>query len=807
MAAGDAATVHCNTIYMTNPVSLEARSGATVDVTAELKIDGQLILKTLAKLAQSSGSKVLIGKSLYLAATYEIAETSRLSIGLNLYAPSNARLTIRGDSTSIEAGVNNPGLLSELHGYTEYVFGPAGTGIFDVGGALKIGSTAKLVVDATSYAGGKASIPLVKYKSREGAFDPEYVKIMGLAPRTSKEIVYGEDGVYLDIDGGSAPTPTTSNPTSKPITANPTTANPTPSPATSNPTLKPTTAIPTTANPTSKPSTSNPTLKPTTSNPTLKPTTSKPTPAPTDAPTPKVTPGPTSSPVKTAPPPTNAPHPSTETRITLTETGVVPITSMGVCPPPETTGVVIDGKDYAAGPGTISLYECSIINPAYDLINIRLVNFPEGLWFELSFKADSVDLVIKSLANYKEYWVHVRTSYKEGEYAEQVHTDHFPDFDWDTVPTWTRFRKNAHTPANPKPWNFNAGPYTDEEIESIANNHFLSWYGLNTPDHVIETWKRIKDASRAAGRDHKTMYYWNAESFWGTEGIGLKNEYLRSGAVGTNGRKLYDHSNPEMRDWWVAHGLEMSQDESSDGVFTDNTISRECDNRACDLEATDKSIMVKKLATMVPDNVLDIGNYLRQMIDDGNRFRMSYADGSYFEGTHFSPGNQNDLEGILVSMQLAREASWKKKVVMWTGSRRNCGCGFNNPATPYCKPGETVGCIPQFCRGFVQVQDEPIALIRRDLEIAMAEFLMIVEKWSYGNFSMSPDASCEGWRWDWTHVDLLSKPLGKPLGPPLKSGHTFSRHFEHLSVKISLKKESHNDSAHGVGGDVTYIWR
>ena len=89
----------------------------------------------------------------------------------------------------------------------------------------------------------------------------------------------------------------------------------------------------------------------------------------------------------------------------------------------------------------------------------------------------------------------------------------------------------------------------------------------------------------------------------------------------------------------------------------------------------------------------------------------------------------------------------------------------------------------------------------------MAEFLIIVEKWSYANFNISPDASCEDWRWDWSHMDLLNRPIGAPLGPPLKSGHTFSRHFEHLSVKISIKKETYDDSAHGVGGDVTYIWR
>ena len=490
----------------------------------------------------------------------------------------------------------------------------------------------------------------------------------------------------------------------------------------------------------------------------------------------------------------------------MTETGFDAITSTGTCPPQDIDSIVIDGSAYTGGPGTISLYECSEIDATFDLMNIRLTNFQEGLWFELSYKADTIELIIKSLANYKEYWVHVRRTYTTEEYPEQEFTDHFPDFSWDTVPTWTRFRKNANVipDANKKPWNFNSGPWNDDEIESIARNNFISWYGLNTPDHVEETWERIKEKDPS----HKTMYYWNAESFWGVSGIGLKDEYLTVGKVGTGGRKLYDHSNPEMREWWLSHGLEMSQNQYSNGVFTDNTISRECDNQACDLEATDKSIMVRDLAENVPDNVLDIGNYLRQMIDGGNRFRMEYADGSYFENTHFSPGNQNDLEGIIVSMQLAREASWKKKVVMWTGSRRNCGCGFNNPAVPFCSTIFEKDCIPQYCNGFVQTEEgeEPTALLNNDFEIALAEFLMIVERWSYANFNISPDASCETWRWDWSQLDLFNKPLGQPLGPPLKSGHTFSRHFEHLSVKISLKKTDYEESAHGVGGDVEFVF-
>ena len=227
---------------------------------------------------------------------------------------------------------------------------------------------------------------------------------------------------------------------------------------------------------------------------------------------------------------------------------------------------------------------------------------------------------------------------------------------------------------------------------------------------------------------HKTMYYWNVESFWGTDGIGLEQSYLKVGTVGTGGRKLYDHSNPDIRTWWVNHGLEMSQQEFSDGVFTYNTISRECDNQACDLETTDKSIMVRELAETVRDDDydLDIGNYLRQIIDGGTRFRMAYADGSYFENTHFSPGNQNDLEGILVSMQLAREASWKK-VVMWTGSRRHCGCGFNNPAFPFCTQVTQRRIVsPNLVQALSRPihREEPTEKLENDLEIALAEFLI-----------------------------------------------------------------------------------
>lgn len=110
--------------------------------------------------------------------------------------------------------------------------------------------------------------------------------------------------------------------------------------------------------------------------------------------------------------------------------------------------------------------------------------------------------------------------------------------------------------------------------------------------------------------------------------------------------------------------------------------------------------------------------------------RLNYADGTYFENQHEDKGNQPAHEGIVVSMQMAREASWKKKVVMWTGSRRNCGCGFNGYT-----PLQLANDAPQ-CVGFNLVSEEPTALLQADLEKSLGEFLMIVEEFSYSKFGV-----------------------------------------------------------------------
>lgn len=769
MAVGDAATVNCDATYMAADVSLEARSGATLDITADLNIGDQLKLKTNAAVTQSSFSHLTVGKNLYLAASYSISDQAQLSIALDLYMASNAVLTINGDGTSILASGETT-TTSQVHGELKYVLGgPLGTGTFDVNGPLSIGSnTAKLTIDAASYTSGAGSIQLIKYTSVTGSFNAANIAINGLATELSSNVRSEPDGLYLDISSLES-NPTTASPTSSPAVSTPLpTSGPTNGPIPS-PTFSPVISTPLpTSGPTNGPIPS-PTVSPVV--PTPPPTdspvksTSIPTRSPTNVPT-VSTPQPTDNPVESTPEPTDPPVAATVTRIVLTETGFDPITrTNGMCPAEVTTSVVIDGSAYTGGVGTITLYECAFINDDYDLIKIHLENFNDkGLWFEIIFNSgSSIDLVIKSLADYSSYWNRVKNTYS-GEYPESTSTAHFPTFNWDTIPTWVRFRKNIAK-----------YEYEDDELESIANNHHLSWYGLGNPTHVEGVMDRIKDYNDA----HTTMLYWNAESYWGTTDVGFNDDWLAPGS-GTGARALYDYSNPDMRDWWVNHAKMMTTHESIDGEFTDNSLSPECDNGGCNLETSDKALMIKRLAEELPSDTLKVGNFLRQGYDGGNRFRLAYTDGSYFENQHKSTGLQPEHEGIIVSMQLAREASWKKKVVMWTGSRRNCGCGFNF----YDEED-----IPLLCQGFNKVDEEPTALLQQDLVIAIGEFAMIVEEFSYINFNISPDANCERWRWDTSGLEEFNRPLGPPLGPPLRNGDIFSRHFEHLSVKFNVATE------------------
>jgi hypothetical protein len=254
MTVGDHGTVNCPATYMMHDVKLEMRAGATLDVQADMTIGDELYMITNSKLTQSGQSVVTVGDRLYLAAMYEISEQAQLVVERNIYCPITGKLTIE-DTSSVSVATVSADVDSEMHGILTYVLGPSGAGMFAVNGHLLISTWARLVIDASAYSSGPATIPLIKYTTKTGSFDPTGVDVApvvtGLAASgLTAQIKTYNDGVYLELsqDGVPPPVPdptpspttsTTNAPTPVPLTPDPTNA-PTPVPLTPDPTLPPT---------------------------------------------------------------------------------------------------------------------------------------------------------------------------------------------------------------------------------------------------------------------------------------------------------------------------------------------------------------------------------------------------------------------------------------------------------------------------------------------------------------------------------------------------------------------------------------
>jgi len=482
---------------------------------------------------------------------------------------------------------------------------------------------------------------------------------------------------------------------------------------------------------------------------------------------------PTVSPAPTVLLQTSSPVSSTKTVITLGASGVDTISPDKVCPSQVTEELLIDGSAYTAGVGTVILYQCTSFE--FDPMKIKLIDFPEGLWFEIMSSNNDVNLVIKSLTDYSEYYGGDGYS---GDYPFQTSQEHYPDFSWDRVSKWVSYRKIPAKFGKPK------NKFTPEEIEWIANNNYMSWYGLDTVEYILELAKDIKKINPK----YKQLLYWNSYGYWGEKIDTFNEDWLKYEIINgqrvhvTKGqRRFYNHSIPEMRQWWIDHALSMishkliNGDRVINGVFSDATRSN---------IGTDHSNMIEQLQNALPADCIKMGNFLRQrdsyrkgppgsgylhdlVPHNGNRWRMPYADGSYLENVHDGAKLQPKGEAGIVSMQLAREALWKGKIIFWNGAPFNC----------------LTDC------------DVTEADMREYIKPTLAEYLIIVEKYGYYNFLASTVAGPDNPRWIWetSEMEEFNRSLGQPQGPPVRVGNKFTRHFEHVSVMLTVGNDGVNE--------------
>jgi len=421
-------------------------------------------------------------------------------------------------------------------------------------------------------------------------------------------------------------------------------------------------------------------------------------------------------------------------------------------------GLLIDGSNYVAGPGTIQLFDLREVkstftriharNGMFDALKIKLHGFPPELWMELVFDEEGISLAIKDISDYSEY-ANSNTYMTGNPYSTRPDNELFPVFSWDTVPRWINIRKNS--------------AYTQPELESISNNNndvVIS----GTENIILDNAQRLKDING----NLVVHWYWNSAIYWGEylafatfdEDNWLQYEIDEFGNrvrilnPGTGIRYLYNHSVPEMRQWWLDVALDMATNANIDGLFIDQVAQEWRD------EYHEK--MVIDLANDLPSDKLLVGNTLRQKNDNGSRDRLSYMDGSYMENWHVGPQWQPKSERLSVSIQLAREALLRgKRLILFNSNPWSCSWPCN------------------------ATEEEMI----EEIKMPLAVFLMIAELGAYFNYQVIPLVQPDDWKWDSSNLPEFQYPLGPPLGPPIKIGQVISRSFENLSVKVDLEKE------------------
>jgi hypothetical protein len=428
-------------------------------------------------------------------------------------------------------------------------------------------------------------------------------------------------------------------------------------------------------------------------------------------------------------------------------------------------GLVIDALDYTGGPGTLPILDWSptIMDThkrfylrlgEFDLKKIELRNFDNlpGLWFELQYGEDSIQLAIKSLTDYSGYSQSSRYENIDV-YPDEEDPSRFPEYSWENVSRWTNARKNT--------------PYDLTELDILANNNAIvkvaSLAGYATLEEgTIATAKELRKKNQSL----KIFCYWNSFVYWGiyrasdtfNENAWLryddKGNLLNIGTAGVD-RYVYNHDILAMREWWKKTAIDLVSETIFDGIFIDKTADPGD-------EMTDgHRQMITELANELPSDKTYIGNALRQMSMNGARDRLSYMDGSYMENWTQGP-SQEMSEIVTVSIQLAREALSKRKMIWWTSGPWRCGwpCDVNEQ---------------EFSEGI----DMPLAI-----------FLMIAEPNAYFNYQKETLVQEDAWKWDSSRLPEFEKDLGAPKGPPIKVGNKFVRHFEYLTVELDMDAET-----------------
>jgi len=352
----------------------------------------------------------------------------------------------------------------------------------------------------------------------------------------------------------------------------------------------------------------------------------------------------------------------------------------------------------------------------------------------------------------------------------------FPSFTWDHIPLYMHIRK--------------AESYTDKEIDFIAKFPLITFEKSNGHTSHGSTEEGTLVAARAVKKSNpeaKILYYRNVivhyRSYKANTTLNKISSALLTDKNGNtklirNRAEAYDLSNPDIRNWWVTHCKEMTQDPAIDGIFFDGNI-KALEPRYLAREIGDKKkketidgyhLMMKQTRDAIGPNKLMVSNIIRARFQDGGLEYLDYFDGSYLEGFFHNVGKASYEEYIAKGIDAMQKAARQGKIIAFTA-------GLNTPTN-----NSEMG----IDEGHRKVESYEQA--HKNLIYPLGIFLICAEKYSYFRVHEGYEATKdEHWmRW----FPEYERPLGKPLEPAKKNGFLYTRKFEHASVVLDLTKRS-----------------
>ena len=375
------------------------------------------------------------------------------------------------------------------------------------------------------------------------------------------------------------------------------------------------------------------------------------------------------------------------------------------------------------------------------------------------------------------------------DYSQQAKYYKKPDFSWNKIPRWIAIR--------------NKQPYTTNQAEKLANNYqviMLEKANKAGFDYTEEGIEDIAGRIKAINANAITLFYWNSVIHYGGYEANLDYDSTSwsvydpvTGApvLFKNNYHKYNYDVDSLRNWWISVPTNMVQLDDIDGVFFDK-ISKADFKTMHDNQGNLKNnyaVMLKDAYDAIPKGKIVTGNTLRGERNNGNRGLMEFFDCSYLErwhrpykkdfidddGTLYDNIKQTKAEALELSIQLAREASSKGKMILFNSSPK------------FILPNANKSLYPTD-------HDSLKKVIQEGVYFPLAMFLMFAEEDAYFGYKIGPDARPNANKlggsqhvWNTTpYVKEFDYYLGPPAGPFTKNGNVYSRSFENLEVTLNV---------------------